>query len=159
MASVLVLIAVAGPMVSTVHAQTDGGEAVAIVVHPEVTIDNDNLTLAELRSIFLAERQHWGDRSRITLFVRAPIAPERDLVLSEIYGMSENRYRRYWIAKTFSGDVRSKPRLVGSTELLRNFIMVIPGSIGFVPMSEVGPNLKVIRIDGLLPGDDGYPLM
>ena len=50
----------------------------AIVVHPEVAIDDDNLTLDQLRSIFLAERQHWGDRSRITLLVRAAIAPERD---------------------------------------------------------------------------------
>jgi len=91
----LVMIGVAGPMVSTVHAQSDGGEAVAIVVHPDVTIDDDNLTLAELRSIFLAERQHWGDRSRITLLVRAAIAPERDLILTEIYGMSEDRYRQY----------------------------------------------------------------
>ena len=156
-AAVLALVAIvaAGPMVSTVDAQTT--EAVAIIVHPLVA--EDDLSLDDLKSIFLAEQQHWGDNSRITLFVRAPIAPERDLVLSEIYGMSEDRYGRYWIAKTFSGNVRSKPRLVGSTELLRNFVMVIPGSIGFVPMSEVGPNLKVIRIDGLLPGDDGYPLM
>ncbi len=155
-ATVLALVAIAaGPMVSTVDAQTT--EAVAIIVHPLVA--EDDLSLDDLKSIFLAEQQHWGDNSRITLFVRAPVAPERDLVLSEIYGMSEHRYRRYWIAKMFSGDVRSKPRLVASTALLRNFVTVIPGSIGFVPMSEVGPNLKVIRIDGMLPGDDGYPLM
>ena len=41
---------------------------------------------------------------------------------------------------------------------LRDLVTVIPGSIGFVPMSEVGPDLKVIRIDGRLPGDEGYPL-
>jgi len=56
----LVMIGVAGPMVSTVDAQTEGGEAVAIVVHPEVAIDDDNLTLDQLRSIFLAERQLGG---------------------------------------------------------------------------------------------------
>jgi ABC-type phosphate transport system substrate-binding protein len=93
----LLTIAAAGPMVPTVDAQTM--EAVAIVVHPEVAIDDDNLTLNQLRSIFLAERQHWGDRSRITLLVRAAIAPERDLILTEIYGMSEDRYRQYWIGK------------------------------------------------------------
>ncbi len=151
----LVTIAVVGPMVSTVDAQAR--EAVAIVVHPEVA--EDDLSLDDLKGIFLAEQQHWRDNSRIRLFVRAPIAPERDLVLSEIYGMSEDRYERYWIAKTFSGDVRSKPTPVPSTELLSNYVSDFPGSIGFVPMSEVGPNLKVIRIDGMLPGDEGYPLM
>ena len=141
-------------MVSTADAQTT--EAVAIVVHPQVAIDD--LSLDELRGIFLAEQQHWRDRSRITLLVRAAIAPERDLVLSEIYGMSEDRYRQYWIAKMFRAEVASGPKPVFSTDMLRDLVTVIPGSIGFVPMSEVGPDLKVIRIDGRLPGDEGYPL-
>ncbi len=84
-----VTIAAAGPMVSMVDAQTVTEEAVAIVVHPQVAVDD--LSFAQLKSIFLAEQQHWQDRSRITLLVRAAIAPERDLVLTEIYGMSEKR--------------------------------------------------------------------
>ena len=143
-------------MFSKVEAQTADVEAVAIVVHPQVAVDD--LSLDELKSIFLAERQHWQDRSRITLLVRAAIAPERDRVLSEIYGMGEDRYRRYWIAKMFRSEVASGPKIVFSTEMLRDLVTVIPGSIGFVPVSEVGPDLKVIRIDGKLPGDEGYPL-
>ena len=155
---VLVAIAAAGPMVSPVDAQTEGAEAVAIVVHPDVAIDDDNLSLDQLRSIFLAEQQHWADRSRITLLVRAAIAPERDLILTEIYGMSEDRYRQYWIGKMFRSEVASGPKIVFSTDMLRDLVTVIPGSIGFVPVSEVGPDLKVISIDGMVPGDEGYPL-
>ena len=152
----LVTVGVAGPMVSTVDAQTEGSEAVAIVVHPQVSIDN--LSLRDLKSIFLAERQHWEDRSRITLLVRAAIAPERDLILTEIYGMSEDRYRQYWIGKMFRSEVASGPKIVFSTDMLRDLVTVIPGSIGFVPVSEVGPDLKVISIDNMFPGDEGYPL-
>jgi hypothetical protein len=90
--------------------------------------------------------------------VRAAIAPERDLVLSEIYGMSEERYRQYWIAKMFRSEVASGPKIVFSTDMLRDLVTVIPGSIGFVPVSEVGPDLKVISIDEKMPGDQGYPL-
>ena len=154
--SALVTLAAAALMFSEVEAQTADVEAVAIVVHPQVAVDD--LSLDELKSIFLAERQHWQDRSRITLLVRAAIAPERDRVLSEIYGMGEDRYRRYWIAKMFRSEVASGPKTVFSTEMLRDLVTVIPGSIGFVPVSEVGPDLKVIRIDGRLPGDEGYPL-
>ena len=154
--SALVTLAAAALMFSKVEAQTADVEAVAIVVHPQVAVDD--LSLDELKSIFLAERQHWQDRSRITLLVRAAIAPERDRVLSEIYGMGEDRYRRYWIAKMFRSEVASGPKIVFSTEMLRDLVTVIPGSIGFVPVSEVGPDLKVIRIDGKLPGDEGYPL-
>ena len=152
----LATIAAAGPMVSTVHAQTPMVEAVAIVVHPQVPIDD--LSFAELRSIFLAERQYWQDRSRITRLVRAAIAPERDLILTEIYGMSEDRYRQYWIGRMFRSEVASGPKIVFSTDMLRDLVTVIPGSIGFVPLSDVGPGLKIVRIDGMLPGEEGYPL-
>jgi hypothetical protein len=90
--------------------------------------------------------------------VRAAIAPERDLILAEIYGMSEDRYRQYWIGKMFRSEVASGPKIVFSTDMLRDLVTVIPGSIGFVPVSEVGPDLKVISIDGMVPGDEGYPL-
>ena len=152
----LVTIAAAGPMVSALEAQTEGAEAVAIVAHPQVDITD--LSFDQLKSIFLAEQQHWPDRSRITLLVRAAIAPERDLILTEIYDMSEDRYRQYWIGKMSRSEVASGPKIVFSADMLRDLVTVIPGSIGFVPVSEVGPDLKVIRIDGGLPGDEGYPL-
>ena len=131
-------------------------EAVAIVAHPGVEVDD--LSFADLRSIFLAEQQFWPDRSRITLLVRAPQARERDVVLNEIYQMDEDRYRRYWIAKMFRAEVPSGPKIVFSSEMTRDLVTVIPGSIAFMPASEVGPSLKVIRIDGRLPSDDGYRL-
>ena len=152
----LVTIALAGPTASTVEAQTAMAEAVAIVVHPQVAIDD--VSLDQLKSIFLAEQQHWPDRSRITLLMRAAQAPERDLILKEIYRMSEDRYLQYWIAKMFRAEVASGPKIVFSTDMLRDLVTVIPGSIGFMPVSAVGPDLKVIRIDGKLPGDEGYPL-
>ncbi|MCH7565692.1 MAG: hypothetical protein IH968_17910 [Gemmatimonadetes bacterium] len=139
-----------------VSAPVSAQEAVAIVVYPGVEVDD--LSFAELRNIFLAEQQFWPDRSRITLLVRAPQARERDVVLNQIYQMDEDRYRRYWIAKMFRAEVPSGPKIVFSSDMTRDLVTVIPGSIAFMPASEVGPLLKVIRIDGRLPSDDGYRL-
>ena len=155
-ALVIVTVGMASLTAGAASAQTSASEPVAIVVHPQVAIDD--LTFAELRSIFLAEQQHWPDRSRITLLVRAAKAPERDLVLDAIYGMNEDRYRQYWIAKMFRAEVASGPKIVFSTDMVRDLVAVIPGSIGFVPASAVDSGLKVIRIDGKLPGEEGYPL-
>jgi hypothetical protein len=33
-----------------------------------------------------------------------------------------------------------------------------PGAITFVEVSQVGKGLKVVKIDGLLPGEKGYLL-
>ena len=57
-------------------------QAVAIVVHDGTNVDD--VSLDQLRRIFLAEQQFWPDRSRITLLVRAPGAYEREFVLERI---------------------------------------------------------------------------
>jgi hypothetical protein len=37
-------------------------------------------------------------------------------------------------------------------------VSAIRGSITFVPFSAVTPEVKVLRIDGKLPSEPGYPL-
>jgi hypothetical protein len=129
---------------------------VAIVVHPDTELEN--LTMAELRAIFLAEQQYWPDKSRIVLLVRAPDAYERTFVLDRIYQMTEAEFRRYWIAKMFRAEIPSGPRVVFSTNMALGLVTAIPGSITFIQASDVGSDVKVVRIDGKLPSEDGYPL-
>lgn len=134
-------------------AQTPG---IAIVTNPR-TAAND-LSFLELRKIFLGEVQFWGDNSRIVLLVRAPVARERDIVLSKIYRMGEAEFQQYWIAKVFRAEVSSKPKIVYSSDMTSELVTVLPGAIGFLPADEVGPGMKVLRINGKLPGEAGYPL-
>ena len=92
--------AIALLLAETVAAEgSDDNGSIAIVVHKDTGVDN--LSLADLRSIFLAEQQFWEDRTRIILLVRAPQSDERDFVLNSIYQMSEAQFRQYWIAKMF----------------------------------------------------------
>ncbi len=137
-------------------AQTPADRAVAIVVHPRTPVDN--LSFAQLRNIFLGEQQFWSDRSRITLLVRAPVAVEREVVLNRIYRMNEGQFRQYWIAKMFRAEVPAGPKIVYSSEMTRELVSAIPGAISFVPAAEVGRDVKVVRIDGKLPNESGYPL-
>ena len=129
---------------------------IAIVVHPDTDIAN--LTLAQLRKIFLADELYWPDRSRIVLLVRAPTAYERTFVLDRIYEMSEADFRSYWIKKMFRAEVPSGPRVVFSNNMAIGLVTAIPGSIAFMRASDVTPDVKVVRIDGKLPEEDGYPL-
>ena len=140
----------------TATAEGPGSEPVAIVVHPSTDIDN--VTMSELRNIFLANQQYWPDRSRIILLVRAPDAYEREFVLDRIYEMSEDQFRRYWIAKMFRAEIPSGPKVVFSTNMALELVSAIPGSITFMLASAVGPDSKVISIDGYLPDADDYPL-
>ena len=133
-------------------AETD----VAIVVRPDVPVDN--LTFAELRRVMLGDRQYWTSNVRVTLLVRAPGARERDVVLKTIYQMSEAQFRQYWIAKVFRAEAANGPRIVYSNEMATDLANAIPGAVAFVEAPQVPKGMKVLRINGLLPGEKGYPL-
>lgn len=142
-------------------AAADGARAqqsrgVAIVIHPETPITD--LSMDQLRRIFMADQQYWSDRSRITLFVRAPAAYERAMVLDRIYRMSEDEFRKFWVGKMFRAEVPSGPKIVYSSEMAGELVRAVAGAIAFVPVDAVMEGVRVIRIDGRLPGEPGYPL-
>ena len=143
-----------GPATAPASAQSE--DAVAIVVHPATQVED--LTFAELKRIFRGERQFWEDGRRVTLLIRAPVAVERELVLDRIYDMDEDSFREFWIGKMFRAEVAAGPKLVYSAGMARDLVTVIPGAITFVPVADVSSETKVVRIDGLLPSDAGYPL-
>jgi hypothetical protein len=129
---------------------------VAIVVRPDTPVDS--LSLGDLRRVFLGDRQFWSSNLRVTLLVRAPGAHERDVVLNTVYQMSEAQYRQYWIAKVFRAEASSAPKVVYSNEMAVELASSMPGALAFVDASMVPKSLKVLKINGVLPGDSKYPL-
>jgi hypothetical protein len=47
---------------------------------------------------------------------------------------------------------------VYSGEMATELVSAIPGAVAFLPASKVTKDLKVLRINGRLPGEKGYPL-
>jgi len=129
---------------------------IAIVVRPDVPVNN--LTFAELRKLLLGDRQFWTSNLRVTLLVRAPGAREREVVLKTIYQMSEAQFRQYWIAKVFRAEAASGPRVVYSNEVAVELASAIPGAVAFIEAAQVPKGLKVLKINGKLPGEKDYPL-
>ena len=128
---------------------------VAVVVNRGVPIDN--LTIAELRRIVLGDREFWPGGVRITLLMRAPVAHERDVVLG-VYRMSEAQFRQHWIAKVFRAETAVGPKLVYSARDAVERVNQSPGALAFLDTPSVSGDLKVVKINGRLPGEPGYPL-
>jgi len=149
---ILMLLAVAG---SPAPALGAGGD-IAVVVGPDTPVDN--LSLSEVRKLLLGDRQFWTSSLRVTLLMRAPVAREREVVLRTIYRMTEAQFRQYWISKIFRAEVSNGPKIVFSNTMASELVLGLPGSVAFVEATEVPKGLKVIRIDGTLPGDARYPL-
>jgi phosphate transport system substrate-binding protein len=129
---------------------------IAVVAHPQVPVDN--LTFPEIRNVFRGERQYWTPTVPIVLLMRAPVAAERDVILKRVYAMSEAQFKQFWIAKIFRDEAAIVPKNLYSNDQISDLVAAIPGGIGFVDANAVRGGLKVLRIDGHLPGQPGYPL-
>jgi ABC-type phosphate transport system substrate-binding protein len=129
---------------------------IAVVVQPDTPVSN--LSLAEVRKIFLGDRQYWTANTPVVLLIRAPVARERNVVLKVIYQMSESQFKQYWIAKIFRAESVSAPKVVYSNDMASDLVTALPGAIAFVDSRDVRPGTKVVRVDGRLPGEPGYPL-
>jgi len=152
MSSVSKLAAVVMLSVSLAAAPGD----VAVVVGPDTPVDN--LSFADVRKLFMGDRQYWNSNLRVTLLIRAPVARERDVVLKMIYGMTEAQFRQYWISKIFRLETSSGPKIVYSTEMAAELVTAIPGAVAFMDSAIVPKSLKTVKIDGRSPGEKGYRL-
>ena len=132
------------------------GAPVAIIANPNVPVDD--LSLTQLRKIFLGERQFWNSNVRIVLLAPSAVAREREIVLRLIYQMTEAQYNQYWIAMVMRAEVTSAPKTVSSAEVANELIAATSGSIGFIPAGKIQSGVKVMRVNGKLPGQSGYPL-
>src|SRR5438270_1437154 len=129
---------------------------VAVVVHPDTPVSD--LSLSDVRKVFLGDRQYWTSNIPVVLLIRAPVARERNVVLKIIYQMSEAQFKQYWIAKIFRAESASAPKVVYSNDMANDLVTAVPGAIAFIDAREVRPGAKVVRVDGHLPGESGYPL-
>jgi len=129
---------------------------VVVAVHRDVPVDG--LTMTELRRIVLGDREFWPGSVRVTLLLRAPVSHERDVVLNHLAQMSEAQFRQHWIGKVFRADTAVAPKIVYSPEMSVDLVNRMPGAITFIDFSNATRSLKVVKIDGKLPGEAGYPL-
>ena len=136
--------------------QGPGSEALTIIVHRANPISA--LTMKELRRIFMLETQTWPHGRKITVVLREKGQPERAEAIRLICGMSEPEFEHHVLYQTFRGSVDRGPRSIQSASAMLRFIFNTPGAIGYVRADEVDDTVKVIPIDGRLPGEPGYPL-
>lgn len=155
--TILVVAMVAASLAQNpVRPRTGGRESIAIVVDRNNPLNSVSST--ELREIFFGDRRWWTHDRPITLVAMRPGSAERETILRTIYGMDEKGYEEFFFFAMFRGDLFYPPTDVSTAGELKKFLSKKPGSVGYLRASDVDNTVKVLRVDGLLPDDDGYPL-
>ena len=156
--ALLALFLLAAPFAGP--AQTASQPAVppplAVIVHPANPVEN--LTVSELRRIFMLDTQTWPHGRKITVVLRDKGQPERTDAIRLICGLAERDYEKHILFRTFQGSVNIGPRAIQSAPAMLRFVFSAPGAIGYVNADEVDGSVKLLRIDGRLPDDPAYPL-
>jgi ABC-type phosphate transport system substrate-binding protein len=130
-------------------------EDVAVVVNdrnPAI-----KMSRAELRRIFAGEERSWSAGLPIKVFVRSPGTQER-VALLKLLGMTEGEYKRYWTVQIFRGEAQAEPVALPSNGMQKEALAAFPGAVALVGLQDVKAGMKVLRVEGRMPGEAGYPL-
>ena len=129
---------------------------IAVVVNSMNTIDN--LSLSDLAKILRGDRRFWNNKAAVVIVLRPAGAPDREHVLSEVAHMNDSEFKEHWVGKVFRGEASSEPLTVPSHGLASEYVSSNAGAVSFMPGTDVRADLKVLKINGKLPGQAGYPL-
>ncbi|HXN22745.1 MAG TPA: substrate-binding domain-containing protein [Candidatus Dormibacteraeota bacterium] len=129
---------------------------VAIVVNP--SNPTSNMTLADLRKIFMGERQYWKASNSVVPLMRSQGTREREVILRVVFQMTEQQYGQYWVAKVMRAEVSDPPASLFSNGMVQEGVKGNAGAIGYISAADVRSGVKVVRVGGLLPGEPGYAL-
>jgi ABC-type phosphate transport system substrate-binding protein len=136
---------------SSAAAQTG---TVAVVVNEKNPVNN--LSAPEIRKLFAGEKHAWPGGLPVKIFVRAPGANER-VVMLKLLGMSESEYKRYWAGQVYRGEAQAEPVGLFSNGMQRGAVVLYPGALALVNVQDVKLGMKVVKVNGHMPAETGYP--
>jgi hypothetical protein len=138
-------------------AAADAAVGYAVVVGEDVPVAD--ITLDELRRVFLMKRAFWKPGKPIRLVLPASGLPARSFMLQYVCQKTEGEMRRLVLESMYRGDSDQPPKVAGSDIEALGLLASIANGVALVSAeTSPGPRLKVLRVEGKLPSDQGYPL-
>ena len=137
------------------------GDPIVVIVNSSNPVDN--LSMGELKKLFLSDRSRWDTGKAVAPVMLSPGAPERTSFLKAVCGMSDADLGKYFMQAAFTGKSATPPKEVSSASAVKSFVAGSPGAIGFVKAADFHGDgsdggVKSVKIDGTAPSDPGYKL-
>ena len=131
----------------------------AVIVNKSNPVDG--LSKTELRRMLLGETRQWPSRERVTVVQREAGSDAFRTILRVLLKMNDAEYRRWMMSAEFRGESPVLVKVLNSNDGAGKFVLNVPGAVAIVdaiPTGLFAGQLKVLRIDGKLPGEPGYNL-
>ncbi len=149
-----VIVAVSAVVLNA--AAGDKAEDLAIVVNKASSLND--VSTADLTKFFKVEKSKAPDGSKLVVVMQDSGRPEREAALKGIFKMNDGELSRYYLQATFTGAITAAPKSVPNGASVVKFVTDTAGGIGYVKGDEATDAVKVVKVDGKSPGEDGYAL-
>lgn len=130
-----------------------GDEPLAIVVAKSSSVQE--LSMYELKRLYMGDSMNTPNGKKLLPLNRGTKTGERVGFDQTVLGMSPEEAARYWIDRRIRGR-SGAPKAVDPANVVQKVVSRLPGAISYVRRSEVSDDVRIIRVDGKLPGDSGY---
>jgi ABC-type phosphate transport system substrate-binding protein len=145
--------------ISSVSPVEAGGDPIVVIVNSANPVDN--LSLSELKKLFLSDRSRWETGKAVAPVMLGPGAPERTSFLKIVCGMNDADLGKYFLQAAFTGKSATPPKEVGSVAAVKSFVAASPGAIGFLKAGDFHGDgsdggVKAVKVDGTAASDPGY---
>ncbi|HYA97515.1 MAG TPA: hypothetical protein VEH49_05430 [Methylomirabilota bacterium] len=127
----------------------------ALVVAPLSRLDN--VALADLAKFCRGGTKTWPDGRAFQLVTHDLDAPEMRVAVEKLFGMSPVDAKLAVVKLNSSRQGNPVVRIVETDEELLRHVAATPGAVGLVDVYSINSGIKVLRVDGKLPFDAGYP--
>ena len=149
------------PIVSSPQSWAVDGGPIVVIVNQANPLQN--VSMAELRKIFLSDRNRWDTGKNIAPVIAAPGTAERVAFLKIVCGMRDAEFSKYFLQAAFTGKDVTPPREVLSSRDVKTTVAASPGAIGFIRGLDFHGDgsdggVKAVKVEGLLASDPGYKL-
>lgn len=130
----------------------------ALVVSSDVK--ESNVSRADAARLLLCQKRFWASGQRVVVLSPASGSAERRFMIQKLCRMTEAGYRRHTLEQLYRGEIEYAPKLVDDEADALQFIAAGHGAVTLVSVHAAqGANARILRIDGHLPGEPGYPLV
>lgn len=129
--------------------------SLVLVTSPKTSLEN--ISLGDLRQLFLGETVRDGRGSKLVPLNQPPGSPEREHFDRRVLGMSPDEMARHWIDQKVRG-AKGAPRNLSPPQMIARVVERFPGAVAYLRPEHVMGALRKVAIEGRAPGAPNYPL-
>lgn len=122
------------------------GERIAVIVHPSTVLTS--LTAADVRAIYLGERQFIGNDHVKVLHL--PEGRWKTAFLHQVVGKGPKEYKLYWVQRVFQ-EGTDLPKVLTGPDAVIAEVAAQMSTIGYVP-ERVAQDARSVKVLFVVPG-------